>query len=283
VVAPSTQALLTQWTWEPSVVIGLLLLTAAYFYVVGPYRRRHELGSPVSPKQVTYFVLSVVVLVVSLLSPIDYIGDRYLFSVHMVQHLLLAAVWPPLLLLSIPGWLVADLLRWKVGAALIRALTYPVIALAAFNLDVYLWHLPGLYDLTLRNEQVHILEHLSFMGFGLLNWWPVLCPLRSLRLSYPLQILYLFLDGMLMMVLGIVFTFSPIVFYAAYASVPQLWGIPPLADQANGGLIMWYPGNIPYALLLIVAFYRWFESGEPTHRKTQTAVSPSSTVGPPVS
>ena len=279
-VAPSTQALLTQWNWEPSVLIGVLLVSAAYFYAVGPYRRRHNLGSPISRKQAFYFILSMVVLVVALLSPIDAIGDRYLFSVHMVQHLLLAAVWPPLLLLSIPAWLVRRLFQLPGAGTAAAIVTYPVIALAAFNLDVYLWHLPQLYDLTLSNEGVHIVEHLSFMVFGLLNWWPVLSPVQTQRLAYPLALLYLFLDGMLMMILGIVFTFSNVVFYDAYATAPRLWGIPAVADQANGGLIMWYPGNIPYACLFTVICYRLFEGDEPTHRKRQRARSPSSTVGP---
>jgi len=91
-VAPSTPALLTQWTWEPSVLIGLAILVALYFYAIGPLRRRRALGPPASPRQVTCFVLSMITLVIGLLSPIDYIGDRYLFSVHMTQHLLLATL-----------------------------------------------------------------------------------------------------------------------------------------------------------------------------------------------
>src|SRR5579884_1396114 len=105
-VAPSTGDLLTQWDWEPSILIGLALLTGAYMYAVGPIRRRHDLGPPPTRKQVTSFVLAQICLAVALLSPIDAIGDRYLFSVHMVQHLLLAALWPPLFLMALPPWLV---------------------------------------------------------------------------------------------------------------------------------------------------------------------------------
>jgi cytochrome c oxidase assembly factor CtaG len=101
------------------------------------------------------------------------------------------------------------------------------------------------------------------MFFGVINWWPVLAPLPEDRLSYPAQMLYLFADGMFMMVLGILFTFSPIVFYTAYTSAPRLWGMSLATDQQIGGLIMWYPGNIPYGVLLVVAFFRWFDSGQP--------------------
>lgn len=268
-VAPSTQALLAQWTWEPSVVLGLLAFTGLYIYGTGPLRRRYRLGPPLSGRQVTFFFLAVVVTVVALLSPIDYVGDEYLFSVHMVQHLLLASLWPPLLLLSIPAWLVRPLLARRALGGLWAFLTLPVIAIIAFNFDIYLWHLPVLYDATLSNEGIHIVEHLSFMAFGVLMWWPILSPLPEQRLAYPLQILYLFAGGMFMMVLGILFTFAPIVFYSPYASAPRLWGTSALVDQQLGGLIMWYPGNLPYAVALVIAFYRWFERGDRPYTEAQ--------------
>jgi putative membrane protein len=263
VVAPSTQALLTQWNWEPSVVLGILLTGGAYTYAIGPLRRRHGWQAP-SRAQIAWFIAAEAILVLSLLSPIDAISDQYLFSVHMVQHLLLAALWPPMLLLGLTPWMVRPIFRARAIAPLVSFFTYPAIAIVLFNGDVYLWHIPAMYDATLRNENVHILEHLSFMFFGLLNWWPLLSPLREQRLSYPFQILYLFLDGMFMMVLGIVFTFAPVVFYSAYSSAPRLWGLSALTDQQIGGLVMWYPGNLPYAVLLAVAFYRWFDGGDPS-------------------
>jgi putative membrane protein len=259
VAAPSTGELLTQWTWEPSVIAGIVLLAAGYSYAAGPLRRRHNLGPPPTRGQITSFVIAELTLVIALLSPLDGIGDTYLFSAHMVQHLLLASVWPPLILLAMPAWMARALFRIPGLRSLLSFAVMPAIALILFNADIYLWHLPGPYDLTLRNEGVHILEHLTFMVLGLVNWWPVLSPIVEQRLSYPLQVLYLFLDGMLMMVLGIVFTFAPIVFYSPYAAAPRLWGISALSDQQVGGLIMWYPGNIPYGILLVVAFYQWFE------------------------
>lgn len=274
--APTTGQVLTQWTWEPSIIIGIVLLCAAYAYAAGPLRKRRG-EPPFGRGKIILFVVAQIVLVLALLSPLDEMGDEYLFSAHMVQHLLLASLWPPLLLMSLPGWLVAPIFRWRATGALAGFLVYPAMAIILFNVDIYLWHVPALYDLTLSSETVHILEHLTFMGFGLINWWPVLSPIREQRLSYPLQVLYLFADGMFMMVLGIVFTFSPIVFYSPYLSAPRLWGISAESDQQIGGLIMWYPGNIPYAITLIVTFYRWFEGGE----EANPAQSP--TIGPRLS
>jgi putative membrane protein len=164
------------------------------------------------------------------------------------------------------------------GAAVLRFFTYPAAALIFFNLDIYLWHAPALYNLTLQNEYVHIAEHLSFMLFGLFTWWPVLSPIPSERLSAPLQTLYLFANAMFMMVLGIVFTFIPTVLYAPYAHAPRLWGISAITDQQIGGLIMWYPGNLPYATWLVIAFYRWFDAGGP---EAQRIPQQSPTIGPP--
>lgn len=262
-MAPSTSDLLRQWNWEPSVLLGLVAVTIAYFYAIGPLRRKYDLGPPAALKQRAYFVIAMLVCAVALLSPIDAIGDEYLFTVHMVQHLMLAALWPPLVLMSIPGWLVRPLLRRTAIAATIAALASPVNALLLFNADIYAWHIPVLYDATLTNEAVHICEHLSFMAFGLLNWWPVLNPVREQRLSYPMQMLYLFAEGTIMMVLGIVFTFSPVAFYSPYVSAPRLWGLSAVNDQQLGGLTMWYPGNFPYAVLMCVAFYRWFDDRQP--------------------
>ena len=260
-VAPSTQALLTQWTWEPSVLIGCAALTGAYFYLIGPLRERRDLGPPISRGQATCFVISVILLVLALLSPLDYIGDSYLFSAHMVQHLILATVWPVLFLLAMPVWTARALFRVP-GHALIETIVYPAFATMFFTADIYAWHLPVPYDLTLTNEGVHVLEHLTFMFCGLLVFWRVLSPAREQRLPYPLQVLYLMVNGMLMMIPGIVFTFAPSAFYPAYVHAPRLWESPPYRISSLGGSIMWYPGNLPYAALLVVAFYRWFESQE---------------------
>ncbi|HZU11902.1 MAG TPA: cytochrome c oxidase assembly protein [Chloroflexota bacterium] len=258
--APRAEALLTQWNWDPSLILGILALAAGYAYAVGPYRRRRDLP-PAGGGRIAAFAAAELLLVFALISPLDAVGDESLFSAHMVQHLLLAALWPVLILVALTPWMVRPVFTGPLRGPF-RFLTHPVAAIALFNLDIYLWHFPYLYDLTLQNEGIHILEHLTFMAFGLLNFWPILSPIVEQRLSYPLQVLYLFADGMFMMVLGIVFTFSPLVFYTPYVSAPRLWGISPLSDQQLGGLIMWYPGNLPYGVLLVSAFYRWFDGRE---------------------
>lgn len=278
--APSTGKLLTEWTLDPSLLLGIALFVGLYWYAVGPWRERHNLGPPISRGRWVLFGCTVVTLIVALVSPLDTLGDAYLFSAHMVQHLLLATVWPPLLLLSLPPWLVEALLRWRPLREVWSVVTLPVLALLLFNGALYFWHIPYFYDLTLQSEPVHITEHLTFMVFGVCNWWPILAPDRAQRLTYPFQVLYLVLDAMLMMVLGIIFTFVPSVIYTPYLAAPRLWGISHLEDQQLGGLIMWYPGNLPYVVWMVIAFYRWFDTGEET--STQRIGTQSPTIGPPV-
>jgi putative membrane protein len=251
------------------VLFGIALMAALYVYAVGPYRERGNLGPPTTRRQLVAFILAQITLIVALLSPLDYIGDTYLFSAHMVQHLLLATIWPPLMLLAIPPWLGRRIVRLPVLGALLAFSTAPVVATILFNVDIYVWHIPFMYDATLGHEYTHILEHLTFMAAGLLVWWPILGPVPERRLSYPMQSLYLFLNAMFMMVLGIVFTFAPDPFYAPYTQAPRLWGMSAAADQQVGGLIMWYPGNLPYAVLLVTRFYQWFDGADPGRMEQQ--------------
>lgn len=271
-VTPTWSWLLTRWSLEPSIVIGVLVLTAWYFHACGrlcfPYMNRAaDSAAPRKVKgsrsQVTLFLLAQLTLIVALLSPLDFVGDEYLFSVHMVQHLLLATVWPPLLLLSLPEDVVRPLVDRPGIRSVLRWLTFPAVAFLIFNLDISVWHVPAWYDSTLQSAGIHILEHLTFMAAGVIAWWPVLSPVRSQRLSYSGQLLYLFAMLFPTMGLGIFFSFFQHALYAPYVAAPRLWGMSAVTDQQLGGLIMWMPGNIPYALAMAVILARWLDRGDP--------------------
>lgn len=253
----------TRWSWEPSVLLGLEMIAALYLAGVFPLRRRFEGAPRAEPRQVVAFMTGLLVIFLALVSPVDFVADRYLFSAHMVQHLLLILVMPPLLLLGTPGWLLRPLPRWPSLAGVARWLTHPLVAFGLFNATFWLWHLPRLYQLSLESTRVHILMHLLFMATAVLNWWPVLGPLPELRLrSYPARMAYLFAQTLPNTGLSVLLIFSPTVLYPAYALAPRLWGLSPLADQQLGGLIMWIPGSLVYLLALSVLFFRWFGEHE---------------------
>ena len=251
---------LTQWNQAPSIYIGIALLIALYLYAVGPLRRKYHLADSVKRSQVILFVSGMLVMFLALASPLDELGDEYLFSAHMVQHLLITLVAPPLLLLGTPGWLLSPLLRNRTLFNIGKILTYPLVAFFLFNVDFWLWHAPPLYNATLSNENLHIFEHLLFIFTATLYWWPVLSPAEELpRLSIGGQVLYLFLSGMPSVALGAGLTFvQPL--YAPYIQQPvRAWGLSPITDQQLGGLIMWVPVNIIFIIVVSVLFIRWMQ------------------------
>src|SRR6266851_5503731 len=249
---------LTQWNWDPTIVIGAALIVGLYVYAIGPLRKRHNF-EPAGKGQIFFFMLGVGLMFLALVSPLDELGDSYLFSAHMVQHLFLTIVGPPLLLIGTPEWFVRPIVGNKALFAVARFFTYPAVAFVLFNADFFLWHAPALYNATLENQNIHILEHLTFIIFGLLNWWPIFSPSKDLpRLSIGGQILYLFLSGMPVVLLGAGLTFSPPL-YAPYIAAPRVWGISAATDQQLGGLIMWVPGNIIFITIMSILFLRWMQ------------------------
>ncbi len=249
---------LTTWSTEPTIWLGIALLIALYLLASGPWRSRFRDSRPVERGQVVWFLSGMLIIWFALVSPLDEMSDQYLFSAHMVQHILLTLVAPPLLLIGTPGWMLCPLMRYDLVKRAARVLIMPVIAFAIFNLDFMIWHVPALYEATLENEAIHIIEHLLFIGTAFLNWWPILSPLPELpRLPYPAQILYLFLDAVPSTVLGAIFIFGSDVMYPAYAAAPRIFGIGALDDQMLGGLIMAMPGGMIYLVVLSIVFFLW--------------------------
>ena len=252
------------WHGHPSVIAGLLVLTGGYLLGVGPLRWRFGWADRVSPGQVATFLIGVLVIFVAVLSPLHDLGDNYLLSAHMLQHLLLTLVAPPLLLLGTPPWLLRPLLlRSPRVMGVARFLTLPVVAFILFNVVFAFWHVPGLYDLALRERGIHILEHLMFIAAGVLMWWPILSPLPELpRASYPLQMLYLFVQPTVPSILGAIITFSDKILYSWYAVAPRVWEISAHTDQQVGGVIMWVPAGLAFLFTLIVVFLIWASQEE---------------------
>ncbi len=249
-----------EWAWSlhPSVLLGTGLLGALYFYGIGPWRRAR--GLPPAPRwKVASFVASLLVLLGSLNGPVHDLSDYYLFSVHMAQHLLLTLVFPPLLILGLPGWLVEPLLKPASVRRVARVLTHPVAAAVIFTATIAVWHVSQYYDLMMRDHDVHIVTHLMFMATATLLWWPVMSPVPDVlpRLGYGLGMLYLFLVGIPMQIVAALITLSGSVLYPWYSVAPRTWGLSPLDDQQLGGLLMWVPGNLYMFLVIGVLFLVW--------------------------
>jgi putative membrane protein len=245
------------WALHPTVIAGTALLVGVYGWGIGPWRRR--LGHPPAPAwQVGCFAAAMGTLLVSLNGPIHDLSDYYLFSIHMVQHLLLTLVFPPLLIAGLPGWLVDGLARFPVVRAVGRFLTYPLVAGALFTVTLTAWHAAPAYDLMMRNHEVHVATHLMFMVTAVIMWWPAMSPSTLLPpLRYGLRALYLFLVSIPMQIVAALITFADDVLYDWYAVAPRTWGLSPADDQQLGGLLMWVPGNMYMLGAIAVVFYVW--------------------------
>lgn len=252
----------TAWNADPVVLGGLVLLGAAFLAgTMG--RRRLDPEARVSSLKVASFMGALAVLFGSLTGPLHDLSDYYLFSAHMVQHLLLAFAMPPLLLYGTPAWLIRPGLRDPLVLRLGRALTRPAAAFAAFNLTMVVWHLPPLYNLAMEVHSIHIVQHLMIMAVSVLLWWPLLSPVPELpRAPYPVQLLYFFVVGLPMVVVSIFITMADTVLYSYYARAPRVWDtLTPHADQHLGGLIMWIPGGLVFLIAISVVFFRWQAAG----------------------
>jgi putative membrane protein len=247
------------FTLHWSTVIGLLALLALYEWRATVHARTD--GRRPSRLQRGCLLVGLLAMFLTLNGPVHDISDYYLFTGHMVQHLVLTFVTPPLLLLGTPGWMLRPALQVPAIASIARVVTVPRTAFAIFNLTLALWHLPPMYNSAMYYHEVHIAQHLMFLVTAVLAWWPLLSPMPELpRLSYPGQMLYSFLMTLPMTVISIFIVYSDHVLYPAYASAPRLWGLSPLEDQRLGGLIMWIPGGLFFYLLTAVVFFKWTSS-----------------------
>lgn len=261
---PSLVSVLSMWAFQPSVLLGLALLAGIYIAGLRELQRRGRYGLLVRQRHVVSFALGVLTIFLALESPVDVISNQ-LFAVHMLQHVLLLCIAPPLLLLGkpIPVLLLGTprsvvlpvarahaRKRWL--RRVTRMLTAPIVAWVAFALFMVVWHAPVLYQAALRSEGIHFLEHLCYLVAGLLFWWVAIEPLPGPpRVAYGWRILYLVSAMLPGTILGVVFAVSSTPYYPFYAALPRLWGISAVTDQGWAGVIMMMLGD---SVLVVATF-----------------------------
>lgn len=265
-------ATLSWWRWSvhPSTAIGIAALGAIYLWADRASQQR------TTNAQRSFFFSGLVVMFASLNGPIHDLSDVYLFSAHMVQHLLLTLAVPPLLLAGVPGWMLRPVLSRRRVAPVARFLTRAPICFVLFNLVIALWHLPPFYNAAMANHGLHILEHLMFMAAAVLMWWPLMSQLPEFpRLAYPGQMLYSFLMSLPMSIIAIYIAMADRVLYPAYSAAPRVLPLSPLEDQLLGALIMWIPGGIIFMIIMTVVFFKWNARGEDSTAGAQVDWKPT--------
>jgi putative membrane protein len=241
---------------HPSIPIGVAALVALYLVACRLCGRRP------TRRQAMWFALAMGAILFAQL-PLDELSDQRIFAMHMLQHLIQAFVIPPLLLLGTPGWMLEPLVLSRPLKPLARLVTNPVVAFSLFSAVFVTAHFPPIFDLMCRNENFHIAVHLAFLVAGVILWWPILSPIRELpRLSYPAQILYLFLLMIPMTAVAAPITLATGVIYPWYLEGPHGWGLAPLDDQVLGGLMMWVGQGTYLMFIFTLIFYRWSRNEE---------------------
>lgn len=261
---PSIDFWWTAWTFEPSIWFGIVLLHGTYLVTVGPLRVKFPGSKPVTSRQLTFWTLGILALIVALITPLALLADAYLFSAHMLQHIFLTLIAPPLMLLGLPSWLFEPLKTRPALLKFARSVCNPFFAFAAFNVVFVAWHIPALYNLALYSPQVHLLEHVTIIATALLTWMPVLSPTPLLpRLALPLRVFYAFLQSIVGTGLGGILTLAKEPIYVFYTQAQRIWGIPVLEDQVWAGLLMWVGAAMIWLLVLTIIFFRWFGAKGP--------------------
>ncbi|HEY8883821.1 MAG TPA: cytochrome c oxidase assembly protein [Chloroflexota bacterium] len=265
------------WTGDPAL---LWVLCAALLYWLGGRQIRRPRSTSTDRWRTASFVAGLATIVIVLDSPIDDLADKLLW-VHMVQHILLLMVAPPLLALGRPWnrmWhglplhfrrriarTVTQSPRWGPVRRAARVLGDPMPSWLLFSGTLIAWHLPAPYDATLNSQATHALEHAMFFGTGLLFWTRVIDspPWRS-PLAETTRAVYVGLAMVVSWMLAVVLALATTPLYAAYAAeASRPGGISALADQQLAAGIMWVPGSIPFTIALMFVAYRWLQPKQP--------------------
>ncbi|TMC21481.1 MAG: cytochrome c oxidase assembly protein [Chloroflexi bacterium] len=241
------------WPWHPGTFVVLLMLAILYLIGLGRVRARQE---RVEVWRIIAFFAGLLMAALFLLTPIDTIARTQLFSVHMAQVVTLVTLCAPLLLFGSPAVLLRPLVELPLIRAIVRFLTFPLTATLLFNISFVFWHLPLIYDRVVTDPTLYSVAVLSIFLASLLNWWPLIGSLHELRrMSYPVQLLYVFLDGQPVDIYALVLVFSMVPLYAN-STIPSQIGLSRFADQAVGGVLLLIPGLVDLAVMTPL-FFRW--------------------------
>jgi putative membrane protein len=259
------RAAFPNWHGHVDVWLLVVLLEGAYLLALRREARRRGPGGPAvaRPFQVAAFSAGVLTLWLASDWPVHDLAEGYLYSVHMVQHLLLTLVVAPLLLLGTPAWLARRILSPRGLLRIVKAVSRPVPNLLQFNLILVLSHWPVVVEGTLTYHPLHFVAHAVLLVSGLLMWLPIVSPTSELPLLAPLaQMFYLFLQTIIPTIPASFLTFGRGLLYPIYGTFPRLWGASALTDQQVAGLIMKIGAGAYLWTVIAVIFFRWYAREE---------------------
>ena len=259
----------SHWHNEPLLVGGLVLVAWIYALLTGPWRSRLDPDAAYPKGKAAFFYSGLVVFYLAVGSPLDQIGERYLLSAHMTQHMIIMYAAPLLVILGIPSWLIDPLLAGKALRRPLKILFHPLTCIIIPALIIGVWHAPFMYEWTLEDKWVHIAEHLMFFIVSLLYWWPVVSPSKLYPSpTYATRLLYIFGTELAMIPVSAYMFFSHDVLYPTYEYAPRI--VPGLSahdDQMIAGIIMKVVGMFVSLIIFGVCFAAWVKTNETGKRK----------------
>ena len=259
------------WTLDPAILLALALYAGVYTWRFRAARRELRQRGRVAGSrsgagwlQAAAFGLGLLALFAALVSPIDRLGEDYLFSAHMVQHVLIGDIAPVLLLLGLSRVILRPATRrLMVIERSLGPLAHPATGLVLWFALIYFWHIPALYDAALEHPLAHALEHASFFTAGVAVWWPLIQPVPMRRRLHGLwTFAYIGAAKLGLGVLGIYLAWSSSVAYEYYESVPRIWGLTAVEDQNVGGGIMMVEQSIVFVIAFVTLFVRMLVQSE---------------------
>lgn len=259
------------WTFDPFQILPLVAAAAMYARRARTLRGQ---GRPVPVARQLSFYSGVAVLLVAFVSPIDHLGETRLLFVHMVQHILIGDLAALLVVLGLTGPMLRPVLALPYVGRL-RVLAHPLVALPLWVLNLYVWHLPALYQSALTHDAVHALQHVLFFTAGAFMWSALVEPLPGPAwFGTGWKVLYIVAVRLFETVLANVFIWSGRAFYDRYAEAERLWGIGTVQDQVIGGSIMMIEGSLVTFAAFAWLFLRWMSEGEARDRLVEQGVDP---------
>jgi putative copper resistance protein D len=280
VEAPTIPSLLLDWTFEPLPALGIAAATAWWLWAVRRVNSLHP-ANPVPPGRTVAFLAAMAALAFAMVSGVARY-DTTLFSVHMVQHVLLMLVAAPFIALSAPITLVLRLAssstrrRWilpVLNSRVVRFLTFPVTDWIIFSGVMWASHFSPLFNAALEDPLIHYVEHALFLSTALLFWWPAVGMDPSpWRMGHPVRIVHVFLQMTQNTFLAVVILNVPTVLYAHYATLTRPWGPSPIDDQRLAAGIMWLAGDLIFLTAIMVLVAGWMRAeGQTTARADRQA------------
>jgi putative membrane protein len=259
-----------EWLSDPFVLVPLAFFTGLYLWRF-VHARREAGGRGAGPLQLLAFAGALIALLVALVSPLDGLGEDYLFSAHMVQHVLLGDIAPLLALLALSRVILRPATRRLVRVEkALGPLANPVTGIVLWLVFMYLWHVPALYDAAAQNALIHLLEHASFFAAGVALWWPLVQPVpmrRPLTGMQPLAYIASAKGGLA--ALGLYLAWSSTPLYPYYETTPRIWGLSPIEDQNVGGVIMMVEQSFTLVLVMVALFVAMLSRSEEEERRRE--------------